>query len=151
MTTEPTTPTPAGTLRRLVGVYDADGSWRGELAYWVGARLGRAHCALCDITHGLARAKGEWHACRAGLPIAFATYHRDDQPDAVRRAAADRFPVVLAETDDGIVPLLGPVELDACGGSVERLMAAIEVAMGAAGIGWPAPAPTAEPTRSALG
>jgi hypothetical protein len=37
---------------RLVGVYDADGTPRGEIAYWVGARLGRTHCALCDITHG---------------------------------------------------------------------------------------------------
>jgi hypothetical protein len=38
-------------VRRLVGVYDADGTLRGEVGYWVGARLGRAHCALCDITH----------------------------------------------------------------------------------------------------
>ena len=149
MTTEPTTPTPAGTLRRLVGVYDADGSWRGELAYWVGARLGRTHCSLCDITHGLARAKGEWRACRAGLPIPFATYHRDDQPDTVRRAAAGRLPVVVAETDDGIVPLLGPAQLDACGGSVEQLMAAIEAAMDAAGIGWPARAPAPAPAAAA--
>jgi hypothetical protein len=33
-------------LRRLVGVYNADGSVRGELTYFINARLGRAHCAL---------------------------------------------------------------------------------------------------------
>jgi hypothetical protein len=33
----------------LIGVYAADGTVTGELAYFVGARLGRAHCALCDI------------------------------------------------------------------------------------------------------
>ncbi len=40
---------------RLIGVYDADGTLRGELGYWVGARLGRRHCSLCDITHALRR------------------------------------------------------------------------------------------------
>lgn len=58
-------------LRRLVGVYDADHTLRGELSYWVGARLGRAHRALCDITHGTLRVKADWRACRSGLPVAF--------------------------------------------------------------------------------
>lgn len=129
---------PAAPLRRLVGVYDADGTLRGELTYWVGARLGRAHCSLCDITHGLARERRDWQACRAGLPIPFDTHHRDDQPPAVRAASAGRLPVVVAETDDGtVVPLVGPDELDACGGSVERLMAAIEAAMTRTGLAWP--------------
>ncbi len=57
------------TILRLVGVYDADGSLRGELAYWVRARLGRAHCALCDITHGAVRERREWQAGRAELPV----------------------------------------------------------------------------------
>ncbi len=127
-----------GTLQRLVGVYDADGTLRGELTYWVGARLGRAHCALCDITHGLARERAGWRSCRAGLPIAFDTYHRDDQPAAVRAAAGGRLPVVVAETERGVVPLLGPDELDACGGSVERLMRAVETAVERAGMAWPA-------------
>jgi hypothetical protein len=33
------------TIRRLVGVYNANGSVSGELAYFIGARLGRAHRA----------------------------------------------------------------------------------------------------------
>src|SRR6478735_10675397 len=74
---------------RLIGVYDADGTVRGELAYWVGARLGRAHCALCDITHGLIRERADWKACRASLPVPFDTFHRDDQPEAVRGAIGD--------------------------------------------------------------
>lgn len=117
-------------LVRLVGVYDADHTIRGELSYWVGARLGRAHCGLCDITHGMLRRRSDWNAYVAGLDVPFETFHRDDQPEAVRLASGDRAPVVVAETDDGAVRmLLDPEALDACGGSVELLAEAVEHAL----------------------
>lgn len=122
---------------RLVGVYDADGTLRGELAYWVGARLGRTHCALCDITHGLARQRPEWKTCRAGLPVPFDTYHRNDQPQDVAAASGRVTPIVLAETDEGFVVLLGPQELSECAGSVALLTHAIEIAVAQAGLTWP--------------
>jgi hypothetical protein len=125
-------------ILRLVGVYDADGTVRGEVAYWIGARLGRTHCSLCEITHGLVRERSDWKACRAGLPVLFDTYHRDDQPGPVRSATNDDAPAVIAETADGLVPLLGPTELAECGGSVDRLVEAIERAMERTGLGWPA-------------
>jgi len=124
-------------ITRLVGVYDADGTLRGELAYWVGARLGRRHCSLCEITHGSVRERPEWQACRAGLPVPFDTYHRDDQPHPVRLAADGRAPVVVAQVgDDAHVVLLSPAELDACAGSVDRLVAAIEQAADREGFGF---------------
>ena len=122
---------------RLIGVYDADHTLRGELAYVVGKRLGRAHCALCDITHGTFRERPDWKACRAGLPVPFDTFHRDDQPDVVRAAVHGVAPVVVAETDQGITLLLGGDELDACGGSVDALAAAVDRAVAVAGLGWP--------------
>lgn len=121
---------------RLVGVYDADGTVRGELAYWVGARLGRRHCSLCEITHGSVRERPQWKVCRAGLPVPFETFHRDDQPDAVRDAAGGQAPVIVAETGAGHVLLLGAEDLEACGGSIDRLVDAIERAATRLGITW---------------
>lgn len=127
----------AGTrVTRLVGVYDADGSLPGELRYWIGARLGRTHCALCDITHGLVRERSDWRACRASLPVPFVTHHRDDQPDAVRAATGDRAPVVVAETDGGVTVLLDGAALDACAGDPERLVIAVVEAVDARGLLW---------------
>ena len=141
---------------RLVGVYDADSTLRGEVSYWIGARLGRRHCSLCDITHGSIRRRPEWTACTDGLPVPFDTYHRNDQPDAVRAAAGGAAPVVVADittdvttdittdiTTDvsggtGHVVLLGPDELDACDASIDRLVEAIEAAVVRLGLGWPA-------------
>lgn len=128
---------PTRRIVRLVGVYDADGTLRGELTYWVGARLGRRHCSLCDITHGSVRERPEWAACRAGLPVPFDTYHRDDQPDRIRRAASGSAPIVVAETETDTVVLLGPADLDACGGSIDGLVAAVERAVVEHGLAWP--------------
>lgn len=125
------------TIQRLIGVYDADGSIRGELSYFIGARLGRAHCALCDITHGLVRPRAEWNAYRAQLAVPFVTYHRDDQPEAVRAASRDMAPVVGAETDGAVVILLERDALAACS-SIDGLADAIEQAMVSAGLQWPA-------------
>lgn len=124
------------TVQRLVGVYNADGSAVGELVYFVGARLGRAHCELCDITHALVRERPEWKAVRQRLPVAFDAYHRNDQPDALR-ALHRPLPIVVAEVTDGFVALLGPTELAACAGSPQRLVEACERAVDEAGLRWP--------------
>lgn len=121
---------------RLVGVYDADSTLRGELAYFVGARLGRRHCSLCEITHGAIRQRPEWKTCQAGLPVPFDTYHRNDQPESVRNAADNLAPVVVAETDNGNVVLLTPADLELCEGSIDRLIVAIEQAADRLGLAW---------------
>ena len=45
---------------------------------------------------------------------------------------------MLAETDDGVVPLLDGPALEACQGNPETLIAAIDAAVDAQGLGWPA-------------
>lgn len=117
-------------VARLIGVYDADGSILGELSYFVQARIGRAHCDLCDITHGRVRERADWRAARDHLDVPFATFHRDDQPDTVRDASGGATPVVVAELTDGsVVPLLGRDELARCEGSPDRLIDAVRAAL----------------------
>lgn len=128
---------PSQRIVRLVGVYDADGTLRGELAYWIGARLGQRHCSLCAITHGSVRQRPEWKACQAGFAVPFDTFHRDDQPNAIRAAAGGEAPVVVAETDAGDVLLLRSAELDECDGSIDRFVGAIEHAVELCGLTWP--------------
>ena len=126
------------TAVRLVGVYDADGTVLGELAYLVKATVGRSHCSLCDITHGRLRERADWRACRDQLPVPFTTYHRNDQPDTLRAAAGGVAPTVVAETGDGgVVVLLGPAEIARCGASPQLLVDAIERAAADASITWP--------------
>ena len=115
------------TVRELIGVYDADGTLLGEARYWIGARLGRTHCALCDITHGLFTERDDWRRCRDDLDVEFRTYHRNDAPADVLTAGSPA-PFVVARTDRGLVALLGPADLDACAGDVEEFRRALSQA-----------------------
>ena len=135
----PTVPpvTEPETIRRLIGIYDADSTLRGEFAYWVGACLGRGHCSLCDITHGMVRERADWRVCRDGLPVLFDTYHRNDQPDDVREATDDSAPVVVAQTGDRIVVLLDGARLENCSGSPEQLVEALTAAAAERQLDWP--------------
>lgn len=125
------------TIQRLIGIYNANGTLRGEISYWVGARLGRAHCALCDITHGPVKKRRGWQQCEAGLPVPFATFHLDDQPDAVRTLLGDTAPGVVADTDRGLIELLGPAAIEACAASPSNLADALTEAARSAGLDWP--------------
>lgn len=118
----------------LVGVYDADGSLSGEVRYWIGARLGRTHCSLCEITHGLFREKSDWKDCRRELNAEFTTFHRDDAPADVLEACAHQLPVVVARQGSELIVVLGPGELESLGGDVEAFHAALVSACAQHGI-----------------
>ena len=123
----------------MIGVYDADGTLLGELSYFVGKRLGRAQCGLCDITHGVVRERAEWRLERDRLPVPFEMFHRDDQPDEVRAATGGVAPAVLAEMASGrVAVLVGSAVIDRCAGSPAKLVEAIRTAVTELAATWPA-------------
>lgn len=117
-------------VTRLTGVYQADGSLIGELRYVVGTVFGQAHCSLCDITHGRVRQKAAWRDERDRLPVPFRAVHLDERTPEEVEASDGHTPCVLAHSTEGISVLLGPQDLDACGGEPAALAAAITRALG---------------------
>jgi len=132
----------AAAVTRLVGVYRAEGSLRGELTYLVGHLLGRAHCSLCDITHSPLRRKAAWDRMAAALGVPFELVHLDERDAATAAVVTgwDDSPSVLAEIDGRLVEVLGPEELDALGGDVDAFEAALRAAVVRAGA-WLPPRP----------
>ena len=112
---------------RLVGVYDADGGPRGEVAYVVGHLFGRVECALCDITHSPVRRKRSWDALVASLPVPMVTVHRNElPPDLVSAVSPERLPAVYAVRADGsAAELVGREELRGLDGSVDSFGALV--------------------------
>ena len=109
----------------LIGVYNADGTLSGELRYWFGARLGRTHCALCEITHGTFLEKDEWKRISRALPVPFDAVHLDQRSPEVRAASGAATSCVIASTGDGFEMLLGPQQLEACRAEPQALAVAI--------------------------
>jgi hypothetical protein len=105
----------------FIGIYDADSTVRGEISYWIGARIGRAHCSLCDITHGLFTPKKQWKQCANDLSVPFVTFHRNDAPADVLEVAQGKFPIVLARTSHALTIVVSPQELDSLESSPEQL------------------------------
>lgn len=125
-------------VRRLIGVYDADGGLRGEIAYIAGKLAGR-HCTLCDITHSPVRRRREWDAYVATLPVPFDVVHRNERTPEVTAATAGREACVVAQCDDGqVVMLLGSDDL-ARARDVSGLARALPSAVASAGLAWPTP------------
>ena len=104
-------------VTEFIGVYDADSTLIGEVSYWIGARLGRTHCSLCELTHGLFTQKSEWKECAKELSVPFHTFHRNDAPTEVLDVINGAFPAVLVRTDDGLSVILTKNALDSFDGN----------------------------------
>jgi hypothetical protein len=117
-------------MARLVGVFNAEGSLAGELRYVLGKVTGRAHCALCDVTHGWSlRGRPEFRAAAATLPLPLELVHLDERSPAVTAASEGWTPCVLLDVDGDVVRLLGPDELERCGGEPDRFVACVRDAL----------------------
>ena len=124
-------------ITRLVGVYDADGGIRGELAYLAGKVAGR-HCSLCDITHSPVRRRKAWDAYVASLPVPFDVLHRNERTEDVRAATTGKEPCVVAQTDDGGIVLVVDADRLAGAADVAGLASQLDRALAEQGLQWPA-------------
>lgn len=107
-------------VTEFIGVYDADSTVVGEISYWISARLGRSHCSLCELTHGLFTIKSEWKQCERDLSVPFTTFHRNDAPADVLAVVNGQFPVVLARSEDGLSIVLSGSELESFNGHTDQ-------------------------------
>lgn len=123
---------PAEVITELVGVYNADGGLVGEARYVVGSWFGKAHCALCDITHSPFRRKKQWDAMVETLGVPFSLDHLNDMPrDVGQLVAAQGAPLVAARlADGGLRVLLSPDSLETLDGSVPAFEQALRGAIG---------------------
>jgi hypothetical protein len=109
----------------LIGVYNADGGFKGELQYFFGHLIGTAECTLCDVTHSPIRRKPEWDKMvallAADFSLGFSLLHRNERSEKVASATTGREPCVLGEYADGnLTMLLDSVDLKAVKGDVKK-------------------------------
>ncbi len=94
----------------------------------VSDKIGRGEgCALCDITNGTIRKKGEFIECKKELGLALDLVYRDQLTTGLAALVEDRTPAVVAELEDGSYRvLLRREDLDAARAFRVSLEAAME-------------------------
>lgn len=122
---------------RLVGVYNADGGVRGEIAYILGKIRGTAQCALCDITHRGVRKNREFADLSCQITVPFDFVHLNERSSQVAAVSEDRTPCVLAETNHGFRMLLQPDDLATIGGDANAFLQALHSATAAQSLRFP--------------
>jgi hypothetical protein len=87
-------------MEKVVGIYNADGSVTGELAYAVAKLKGRGSCELCNVTHGWnPLGKRSWKAAVEQSQLNLTFIHRDEAlPEQLE--AAGRLPAVVMSSGD---------------------------------------------------
>ncbi len=110
-------------VKRLIGVYNANGGIVGEIAYVLGHLVGARECNLCEITHSPIKKKSEFKSFEKQLltefGIEFRLVHMNERTEKELAASAGREPCVLLEHEDGSLSMfLDYLELKACDGRV---------------------------------
>lgn len=100
---------------RLLFVYNADSGAFNTLAD-IGHKIispDTYDCALCAITHGIFREKGQWRSFVASLPLECVFLHRDE---FIRQHPEFQgpFPAVFLRTTEGLAPCLTADALASC-------------------------------------
>ena len=110
----------------LYAIYDADGTLAGELRYLFDKCLGRADCALCDLSHGWHPAgKRAWRR-QQGAATQLTWLHRDEVPDHVLTRVKEYLPCVAMDTNGSVEILISKDQLAGCEGDFtvfEQLLA----------------------------
>ena len=110
----------------LYAIYDADGSLAGELSYLFDKFLGRADCALCDLSHGWHPAgKRAWRQ-RQGATTQLNWLHRDEVPHHVLTHVSESLPCIAMDTNGRVDILICKDQLARCDGDFavfEQLLA----------------------------
>ena len=96
-------------MQKLIGVYNANGGFVGELAYFFGHLIGIRDCKLCDVTHSPVKKKSAWKEFEKRIledGYEFVLVHKNERTEAQIEASGGREPCVLIEYEDGSLSMI---------------------------------------------
>ena len=95
----------------VFGIYNADGTFLGELGYVMAKLLGKRSCSLCNVTHGWNPfGKREWKGlCKSSL-INIQLIHRNEATESQLKAAGD-LPSFITEAGEGWTQIMTSTQI----------------------------------------
>lgn len=114
-------------MTQVVGIYNADGSVTGELAYAAAKLTGRGSCELCDVTHGWNPfGRREWKIAMRQSDLDITFIHRDEAlPEQLE--AAGQLPSIITLGDDGWHAIMSADDIGHCNKNPQQLISQLRV------------------------
>jgi len=104
--------------RKIICVYDAKGSFIGEITYLLKKYFSNYVCAMCDITHNNISKKREWVEKVKKYKYHITTMHIDEQTKNLREFTHNITPCVVGIYDGEKKILMNDEELLSIKGDV---------------------------------
>ncbi len=96
----------------VFGIYNADGSFFGELRYSISKVVGKSSCSLCELTHGWnPLGKRSWKTVCNSSDLDIHLIHRDEATASQLKTAGD-LPSFIAESDGGWVQIMSAGQIN---------------------------------------
>ena len=86
-------------------IYNADGSFFGEINYFLKKLSGRDKCKLCDLSHNLIFQKKSWDDFLKELDRPYRVLHINELPESIKQLNLN-FPSILLEQNDSFEELI---------------------------------------------
>jgi len=86
-------------------IYNADGSFFGEISYFLNKLSGRDKCKLCDLSHNLIFQKKSWDDFLKELKLPYRVLHINELPESIKQLNLN-YPSILFEKDDSFEELI---------------------------------------------
>ena len=86
-------------------IYNADGSFFGEISYFLKKISGRDKCKLCDLSHTLIFQKKSWDDFLRELDRPYQVLHINELPESIKKLNLT-YPTILLEKENSFKELI---------------------------------------------
>lgn len=92
-------------------IYNADGSFFGEISYFLKKLSGRDKCRLCDLSHNLIFQKKSWDDFLNELDLPHRVLHVNELPDSIKQLNLT-YPSILLEKNNFFEELISKKDFE---------------------------------------
>ena len=116
--------------RQIVfGIYNADGTFFGELGYVIAKLAGKKSCSLCDVTHGWNPfGKRQWKGLCKSSSLDIQLIHRDEATESQLQAAV-ALPSFITEVEEGWAQIMTSTQITKLKSQPETIVSMLEDAI----------------------
>ena len=111
---------------KIFCIFDARGSFLGEISHFFKKYVSGQSCAMCDISHNLTGVKQEWRDMSQTLNYEIKLLHIDEMDSTLALFVNNSTPCVVASTKNDFKVLVNQEELSACTGNINSFRKLLE-------------------------